>query len=290
MSLIEALLLGLVQGLTEFLPVSSSGHLAILKNLLQIKETGIIFSVLLHTGTLAVLLAAFRQDVKKLLLEGCKTIYDFAGNFKIYFKNRHEQEAIRYKKLISNNYRKLFLLLLVSTLPTAVEGILLEDLVLQAESNLLAPAIGLFITGIFLLVIDFFPAGKKIPKDVGYGTAFFIGIFQGIAVFPGISRLGITLAVCLMCGFNRKFAIKYAFLTAIPAVLGVAFWELIQVPGSGISAGTFGIYLAAAVVAGITGYFCIRLMLRLIRKKKFSFFAGYCFLLGTAAAVCNFVL
>ena len=95
MSLIEALLLGLVQGLTEFLPVSSSGHLAILKNLLQIKETGIIFSVLLHTGTLAVLLAAFRQDVKKLLLEGCKTIYDFAGNFKIYFKNRHEQEAIR---------------------------------------------------------------------------------------------------------------------------------------------------------------------------------------------------
>ena len=210
--------------------------------------------------------------------------------FKIYFKNRHEQEAIRYKKLISNNYRKLFLLLLVSTLPTAVEGILLEDLVLQAESNLLAPAIGLFITGIFLLVIDFFPAGKKIPKDVGYGTAFFIGIFQGIAVFPGISRLGITLAVCLMCGFNRKFAIKYAFLTAIPAVLGAAFWELIQVPGSGISAGTFGIYLAAAVVAGITGYFCIRLMLRLIRKKKFSFFAGYCFLLGTAAAVCNFVL
>ena len=178
MSLIEALLLGLVQGLTEFLPVSSSGHLAILKNLLQIKETGIIFSVLLHTGTLAVLLAAFRQDVKKLLLEGCKTIYDFAGNFKIYFKNRHEQEAIRYKKLISNNYRKLFLLLLVSTLPTAVEGILLEDLVLQAESNLLAPAIGLFITGIFLLVIDFFPAGKKIPKDVGYGTAFFIGIFS----------------------------------------------------------------------------------------------------------------
>ena len=275
MSLIEALLLGLVQGLTEFLPVSSSGHLAILKNLLQIKETGIIFSVLLHTGTLA---------------EGCKTIYDFAGNFKIYFKNRHEQEAIRYKKLISNNYRKLFLLLLVSTLPTAVEGILLEDLVLQAESNLLAPAIGLFITGIFLLVIDFFPAGKKIPKDVGYGTAFFIGIFQGIAVFPGISRLGITLAVCLMCGFNRKFAIKYAFLTAIPAVLGAAFWELIQVPGPGISAGTFGIYLAAAVVAGITGYFCIRLMLRLIRKKKFSFFAGYCFLLGTAAAVCNFVL
>lgn len=290
MLLIEALLLGLVQGLTEFLPVSSSGHLAILNNLLKIKETGLIFPVLLHAGTLAALFIAFRQDVKKLLLEGCKTVYDLLGNVKIYFKNRHEQEAIRYKKLISNNYRKLLLLLLVSTLPTVFEGMLFQNLVQQAESNLLAPAVGLFITGIFLMIVDFFPAGKKIPKDVGYGTAFLIGIFQGIAVFPGISRLGLTLAVCLMCGFNRKFAVKYAFLTALPTLLGATVWELIRLPGSKISAGTLGVYMAGAVVAGVIGFFCIPVMLQLVRKKKFSFFAGYCFLIGTAAAVCNFVL
>ncbi|HIX28744.1 MAG TPA: undecaprenyl-diphosphate phosphatase [Candidatus Blautia stercoravium] len=290
MSLIEALLLGLVQGLTEFLPVSSSGHLAILNNLLKIKETGLIFPVLLHAGTLAALFIAFRQDVKKLLLEGCKTVYDLLENVKIYFKNRHEQEAIRYKKLISNNYRKLLLLLLVSTLPTVFEGMLFQNLVQQAESNLLAPAVGLFITGIFLMIVDFFPAGKKIPKDVGYGTAFLIGIFQGIAVFPGISRLGLTLAVCLMCGFNRKFAVKYAFLTALPTILGATVWELIQLPGSKISAGTLGIYMAGAVIAGVIGCFCIPVMLQLVRKKKFSFFAGYCFLIGAVAAVCNFVL
>lgn len=290
MSLIEALLLGLVQGLTEFLPVSSFGHLAILNNLLKIKETGLIFPVLLHAGTLAALFIAFRQDVKKLLMEGCKTVYDLLENVKILFKNRHEQEAIRYKKLISNNYRKLLLLLLVSTLPTVLEGMLFENLVQQAESNLLAPAVGLFITGIFLMIVDFFPAGKKIPKDVGYGTAFLIGIFQGIAVFPGVSRLGLTLAVCLMCGFNRKFAVKYAFLTAIPSILGATVWELIQLPGSGISAGTLGVYVAGAVVAGVIGCFCIPVMLQLVRKKKFSFFAGYCYLIGTAAAVCNFVL
>lgn len=290
MSLIEALLLGLVQGFTEFLPVSSSGHLAILNNLLKIKETGLLFPVLLHAGTLVALFIAFRQDVKKLLMEGCKTVCDLLENVKIHFKNRHEQEAIRYKKLISNNYRKLLLLLLISTLPTVVEGVLFENLVQQAESNLLAPAVGLFMTGIFLMIVDFFPAGKKIPKDVGYGTAFLIGIFQGITVFPGVSRLGLTLAVCLMCGFNRKFAVKYAFLTAIPSILGATVWELIQLPGSGISAGTLGVYMAGSVVAGVIGCFCIPVMLQLVRKKKFSFFAGYCFLIGTAAIVCNFIL
>ncbi len=91
MSIIDALLLGLVQGLTEFLPVSSSGHLAILKNLLQIKETGLLFSVLLHVGTLVAVFAAFRRDLKKLLLEGCKLVYDFWENIRVYFKNRHEQ-------------------------------------------------------------------------------------------------------------------------------------------------------------------------------------------------------
>ena len=216
MSIIDALLLGLVQGLSEVLPVSSSGHLAILKNLLQIKETGLLFSVLLHVGTLVAVFAAFRRDLKKLLLEGCKLVYDFWENIRVYFKNRHEQEAIRYRKLVSNNYRRLLLLLLVSTIPTALEGVFLSNLVLQAESNLLAPAIGLFITGVFLLIIDFFPAGKKIPKDVSYKTALLIGVFQGIAVFPGISRLGITLAVCLMCGFNKKFAMSMRFWQQFP--------------------------------------------------------------------------
>lgn len=290
MSIIDALLLGLVQGLSEFLPVSSSGHLAILKNLLQIKETGLLFSVLLHVGTLVAVFAAFRRDLKKLLLEGCKLVYDFWENIRVYFKNRHEQEAIRYRKLVSNNYRRLLLLLLVSTIPTALEGVFLSNLVLQAESNLLAPAIGLFITGVFLLIIDFFPAGKKIPKDVSYKTALLIGVFQGIAVFPGISRLGITLAVCLMCGFNKKFAMKYAFLAAVPSILGAAVWEIIQVSGLKLSLETFGVYIVGAAVAGFVGYFSIQIMLRMLKRRKFIFFAVYCFLIGTAAAICNFVL
>lgn len=291
MSFIQALILGLVQGVTEFLPVSSSGHLAILENLFEISnDTGIAFDVVLHLGTLAAIFAAFRKDIRKLILEGCKSIFDVYENVKIYIHNKDKQDAKRYKKIISNNYRKVFLLILVSTIPTAIEGFLFRNFVAQAGTNLLAPAVGLFITGVMLLVIDFFPTGTKIPKDVGYGTALIIGICQGIAVFPGISRSGITIVACLICGFNRKFAVKYSFLMAIPAIIGAAVLECVKIPGSGVTLGLFGMYAVSAIVAGIVGYFCIQGMLLIIRKKQFRFFSLYCFMIGIAAAACNFAL
>ena len=281
MSVIQALLLGLVQGITEFLPVSSSGHLASLENLFQIKnQTGFTFEVLLHIGTLGAILAAFWQDLKRLFLEGCKMLYDAFENLKTYFHNRNQQDARRYRKLISNNYRKLLLLLAVTTLSTAIMGFLLEGRAAQAKENLLAPAMGFFFTGVFLLVVDFFPAGNKIPKDVA----------QGIAVLPGISRSGITIALCLLLGFNKKFAVKYSFLAAVPTVVGAAVLELSQNGGKGLSPEIIGTYGISALAAGIVGYFCIKMMLNLVRKKRFVYFAVYCFLAGTAAVVCNFVL
>lgn len=291
MSLIQALIMGLIQGLTEFLPVSSSGHLAILENLFQTdSDTRILFDVILHVGTLAAIFGAFQQELRKLAIEGFRSIYDFAENIRVYFYNRREQDAKRYKKIISNNYRKLLLLLVVSTIPTAIEGYYLRNFAAQAGNNLLAPAMGLFITGVLLLVVDFFPAGNKIPKDVSYKEALFIGMCQGIAVFPGISRSGITIVVCLLCGFNRKFAVNYSFLLAVPTIIGAAVLECAQLPGSGVTAGVLGTYMAAAAVAGLVGYFCIRSMLVLVRKKKFRFFSVYCFIIGIAAIICNFVL
>lgn len=165
MSFVEALILGLVQGLTEFLPISSSGHLAVLENLfIKGGSPGILFDVILHLGTLVAVFAALRKDMGKLILEGCKSIYDVLENIKVFFHNKHRQDARRYRKIISNNYRKLLLLLLVSTIPTVVEGLLFENLAKQAGKNLLAPAIGLFITGVLLLTADFFRQEKKYRK------------------------------------------------------------------------------------------------------------------------------
>lgn len=288
--MIQALLLGLVQGLTEFLPVSSSGHLALLENLFQISSrTGLIFEVLLHIGTLAAVFFAFRQDLIRLGLEGCKTVYDLWENFKTYFHNKNHQDAKRYRKIISNNYRKLFLLLLVTTIPAAAEGILLEKAAVQAKGNFLAPAIGFFLTAVFLLVLDFFPAGNKIPKDVGYGSAFIIGVFEGIAVLPGISRLGITIAVCLLLGFNRKFAVKYAFLTAIPLTIGAAILECMNASVKNLTLELAVSYSAAAILAAVVGFFCIKAMLSLIRKKRFCYFSAYCVILGIVSVVCSFL-
>lgn len=291
MSFIEGLLFGVIQGFSEFLPVSSSGHLAILENLIIKKEGAwILFHAILHLGTLAAIFAVFLQDVKRLLLEGCKCIYDFVENIKIYFHNRNHQDAKRYKMIVSNNYRKFLLLLIVSTIPTAVEGYLFRNLASMAGKNFLAPAMGLFVTGVLLLIVDFFPAGKKIPKDISYRCAFVIGIFQGIAVFPGISRLGIMIVICILCGFSRKFAVRYSFLAGIPVMIGAAVLELVSLPGTKAGAVSFGACFAGAVAAALVGYLCIRKMLEWTRKKKFYIFSIYCFIVGIAAAVCNFML
>ena len=128
MTIIEALLLGLVQGITEFIPVSSSGHLAIIENLLNIsREAGLPFAAAVHLATVTAVVAALRREIKKLLMEFCRSLYDAYENIRTYFHNRHEKDARRYKKIISNNYRKLFLLIVIAAIPTAVEGFLLQD-------------------------------------------------------------------------------------------------------------------------------------------------------------------
>ena len=123
-------------------------------------------------------------------------------------------------------------------------------------------------------MVDFFPAGNKIPKDVGWTAALAIGIVQGIAVFPGISRSGITIALCLLLGFNKKFAVKYSFLAAVPTVVGAAVLELSQNGGKGLSPEIIGTYGISALAAGIVGYFCIKMMLNLVRKKKICLFCS----------------
>ena len=129
MTIIEALLLGLIQGITEFLPVSSSGHLAIIENLLHINsETSLPFQALVHLALLAAVIGALRKEIKKLLMELCRSLYDIYENIKTYFHNRDKKDARRYKKIICNNYRKWFLLLVIASVPGTVVGWLFRDL------------------------------------------------------------------------------------------------------------------------------------------------------------------
>ncbi|MDD3218429.1 MAG: undecaprenyl-diphosphate phosphatase [Lachnospiraceae bacterium] len=291
MTFIEAILMGILQGITEFLPVSSSGHLALFKNIVHIEtNTGILVDVLLHVGSLAAVIAVFRKDIKQLLLEVICIIRDIFANIKIYFQNIKEQNALSYRKIIHNNYRKLVILVIIASIPTAIVGLILRRAVEMTNMSLLGAGTGFLVTAVLLLVVGYVPLGNKIPKTTPYGNAFIVGLAQGFSVLPGISRSGTTIAACLLCGFNRKYAVKYSFIMSIPAIIGAMLVEVGEINKEMFTWTQGGPYLVGMVFAAITGFFAIRLMIRIVERNKLNLFAFYCFFIGVVAIVCNYTL
>ncbi|MCI9517534.1 MAG: undecaprenyl-diphosphate phosphatase [Lachnospiraceae bacterium] len=291
MTILQAIFLGIIQGLTEFLPVSSSGHLAIAQNIFEIDTGGsMLFDIMLHVGTLAAVFVAYRKDIVRMIREAICICIDIGANTKIWISNRKNDEALRYKRIIHNNYRKFVVLILVSTIPTGVIGYAAKNLVEAASATLIVPGVCLLLTGVLLVVADFTEDGKKIPRDVSYTNGFFIGIAQGISTLPGLSRSGTTITACLVSGFDKRFAVKYSFLMAVPAVLGASVLEIKDAVAEEITGNLVLCCVIGAVVAGLVGYVCIKVMLSIVRKKKFKGFAIYCLVLGVAAIAAHFIL
>lgn len=290
MTLIQAILMGIIQGITEFLPISSSGHLAIFQNIFNIDtDTGLLFDVMLHMGTLVAVVLVYKKDIFRLIRETIRMIRDISFNLKLWSRNKRTGAALRYKKIVHNNYSKFVVLIIFSTIPTGIIGFVAKDLVAFLSKTLLVPGICLLITGVLLLITDFSGDGQKVPKDVSYSNGFLIGICQGIATLPGLSRSGTTIVACLLSGFNRKFAVKYSFIMSIPAIIGAALVELPELGSETVTFQLFGIYFIGSVVASFVGYFCIKSLLNIVKKKKFKYFAYYCFTLGFIAIVANYL-
>ena len=286
MTFIQSVFLGIIQGITEFLPVSSSGHLSILRNLFGIQtDGGLLFDVMVHLGTVIAICVVFRRDVLRMIGETIRMVSDIWANGSVLIHNKKEKDARRYKKILHNNYRRFVVMVLCATIPTAVIGYAARDLVTLASDSLLAPGIGLILTAVFLIIADVSENGKKIPKDISFTNSFLIGIAQGISTLPGLSRSGTTIAACLISGYDKRFAVKYSFIMAIPAILGAACMEIGQAFSGGVSLSQFFIYLAGAVTAGVVGYFSCRKMLTIVRKKKFRGFAVYCLILGSISII-----
>lgn len=299
MSLLQAIFMGILQGITEFLPVSSSGHLALFKNLFQIEtETGMLFDILLHFATLLAICVVYYKDIARLFVEGlgilrdwainfaclCRNIVLFAGN-KLSRRNLNNEDLdySEYRKVVNSAYRKFVILILMSSIPTAIIGFVSKDVAEQAANLLIVPGICWIVTAGLLFVADKAKGGEKLPREVTYTNAFIIGIVQGIATLPGISRSGATIAACLLCGFNRKFAVKYSFIMSIPAILGATLLELTEVSGADIAGGEIFSYVVGMIFAAVVGYISIKTMLVVVGKKKFTIFSIYCLLLGLIA-------
>ena len=290
MSLFEAVLQGIIQGLAEFLPISSSGHLAIFQEVFDINSIGMVFDVMLHFGTLLAICVAFWSDVVNLFKEGIAIVRDFIINVFVFFRNigKSDKKKQSYKKMVTSPYRKFVMLVIVSTIPTGILGILFEDLITKASSSLLAVGLFLIVTGILLLISDRLPSGKKTAKNISYKEAGFVGIVQGFATFPGISRSGSTITACLLCGFDKSFAVKYSFIMSIPAVLGATILELKDFGAMSITVTEFSYYIIGTLIAAVIGYICIKTMLVLIRGKKYKYFSYYCFMMGIFAILWHF--
>lgn len=296
MELWEAIVMGVVQGLAEFLPISSSGHLALFKNILNLDleaAGGLLFDIMLHFGTLVAIFIVFWKDIKKLIVEGFRIIGDFFINVGRFFKNiigkSKEKEKIEYKKVVDGAYRKFVMMVIVSTIPTGIIGVLFDSFIEKASSDILVPGIGLLFTALLLTIADHTEAGRKRPNQISYTEAGIVGVAQGLATLPGISRSGTTIAVCLKLGFDKNFAVKYSFIMSIPAVLGAVVLKLKDFAEIKFDTAMIINYSVGTVISAVIGYICIKTMLVIVRGKKFTGFAVYCFIVGTIAVIWKFI-
>lgn len=253
MHYLETAFLGLLQGLTEFLPVSSSGHLVIAQYFLGLKQPGVTFEVMVHFGTLLSIVWVFRQDLSALL-----------GGF-----------------IAKKAERKLLTLLILGTIPAGVMGIGLKSFFTGLFDKPLTAGIMLLVTGFIVLAISRAHIKNKDISRMGSADALIIGVFQGIAIIPGISRSGSTILGALWRGLNRETAVKYSFLLAIPAIAGATLLEIKDLLKSGGHTALTGPNLFAMLVAFISGILALTLFINLLKRGKFHYIAYYCWIMGT---------
>ena len=267
MGYIEAIILGLVQGLSEFLPISSSGHLALLENLFEIKEDSVIFfAVLLHLGTLVSIFIVYHEDIYALIKE-----------LFLLFKDIFTGKGL---KIEERPIRKLGIMIIVSSIPTAIMGLLFSDYIDRIFGSLTVISICWIITGFILLFSEKLNNNKKEIEGMKYRNAIFVGICQGLAIMPGISRSGSTIVGSLVTGLKREFAVEFAFLISIPAILGSAILEFPKAIKAGIEPSTIGPMIVGFLVAAISGYFAITTMIRIVSKHRMRYFSYYVWILG----------
>ena len=267
MSYFEAIILGLVQGLAEFLPISSSGHLALLQQAFGIHEDKVLlFAVLLHVGTLISVFIVYWKDIWELIVELCLTIRDLCTG--------------KGLRLAERPVRKLGVMIIVATIPTAIIGLVFSDFFDSLYNSVIPIGVGLIITGFLLIFAEKKGEGNRGIQQMNFRNAIFVGLVQGVAICPGISRSGSTLFGSLLCNLDRKFAVKFVFLISIPSILGSAVLEAPAALEAGVTAAEVGPVLVGMLVAAVSGLVAIKTMIKIVSDKKLSYFSYYVWALG----------
>ncbi|MDY6853346.1 MAG: undecaprenyl-diphosphatase UppP [Thermodesulfobacteriota bacterium] len=273
MTVPQALILGILQGLTEFLPVSSSGHLVVAQHYIEgFHQPGILFDVMFHMGTLFAVLIYYKRDILVIL----KSL--FIG---FHFKGKYnDRDSNIYK-----SQRRLAVLILAGTLPTFMIGFLFKDHIGILFTSVKFTASMLIVTGILLAFADRIKGKKRDANVLTLKDSLLIGLVQGLSITPGISRSGSTITAGLFMGIDGKEAARFSFLLSIPAILGATALEIpaiLHIKADDILACTIG-----TLSAMITGIFAIRFLIRILKQEKLRYFAYYCWCLGSMVILLN---
>jgi len=284
MSILFALFLGLIQGLTEFLPESSSGHLSIFQNFFgmdDIERSHLLFDVMLHLGTLISVLIVYWKDVAAIIAELFMTIKDALGS-------GGAAAGAADKPPSQKPARRLILMLITATLPLFLM-LPVHGYVERLYYETWFIGLALILTGSLLYISDRVVPGSKTEKDATLLNALFIGCIQAVALIPGISRSGSTITAGLFSGLRRDFAVKFSFLLSIPAVLGANILTLAKAANAGLDASLLPAYLAGTAAATVAGYFAIRFVRLLADRGKFGRFSYYCWAVGLITLIASFI-
>ena len=272
MTYLSSFLLGLVQGLAEFLPISSSGHLSIAQNLLGLNtEIPEFFDVLLHLGTLVAVFVAYWRDICDMVAELIHGVGDLVHGT----TPRQVPPA-----------RRLILLIIVGTLPLFIL-LPIHKQVQALSNNMVFIGAALVVTGFLLFACDLVRTGKKTERTATIADVLVVGLGQAIATMPGISRSGMTITTGCFMGFERKFAVRFSFLLSIPAVLGANILSLKDALDTGIIWAEVPMYVVGVITAAVVGYACIRLLRLVAEKGRFGAFAYYCWAVGLLTLLLN---
>ena len=274
MDILQAIIIGLVQGLTEFLPVSSSAHLIFAQQALGVADVGLTFDVLLHVGTLVAVFAYFYNDIINMINGFLLSLIDL-------------KEGKFISEIKKDPYKKLAWLTILATIPVGVVGVLFNDLVEEMFTGLTIPAFLLLVTGCLLYISQRMNSGRINVQNMSTKEALIMGCGQAIAVLPGLSRSGTTIAAGLFAGLDKEFAAKFSFILSIPAILGAAIFQLKDLSGGSVE---IGACIAGFIVAAVSGYLAISVLLKIVREKSLDIFAYYCWIVGLVVLVGSLIL
>ncbi|MCL4516233.1 MAG: undecaprenyl-diphosphatase UppP [Firmicutes bacterium] len=273
MSVLDALILGLVQGLTEFLPVSSSGHLVLMQHYLGVRQIGLSFDVLVHLATLLAVVVYFWPDVKKLVIAFFSIIRGALGS-RSARRTRLDAE--------SRVYRRLVWMVILGAIPAALAGFFLEDFFKKLFESVLVVGLALMATGLILWGAEWLQGQKQRRRELGAMTsldALLIGIGQAVAIIPGISRSGTTIATALARGLDRVAAARYSFLLSLPVIFGAGLLQARDILKVGVEY-SWQALAVGGVASFVAGLLAIRVLMAVLERSKLTIFSYYCWALG----------